>query len=92
MASLPPVPPRILTGSKPPSKAGGSPRKPSPNSPPVFAAVVLLTLICLGVSLYLTKQASSTAVLSLNEKVTSVFYMGCGSIFTLLGRKAIGSR
>jgi uncharacterized SAM-binding protein YcdF (DUF218 family) len=81
MASLPPVPPRILTGS--------SRSTLSPVFLLIFGSVLLITLICLGVSLYLSMQIPSDAIQNLDEKVLAVFTMGCGAIIGLLGGKAI---
>jgi len=55
----------------------------------VFASVLSITFICLGVALYLTMQTPSDAIKSLNEKVLSVFTLGCGAIIGLLGGKAL---
>ncbi len=55
----------------------------------VFASVLSITLICLGVALYLTLQTPNDAIKSLNEKVLSVFTLGCGAIIGLLGGKAL---
>jgi hypothetical protein len=56
----------------------------------VFASVLGITITCLLVSLYLsTRQAPTEAINSLNEKVLSVFTLGCGAIIGLLGGKAL---
>jgi hypothetical protein len=55
----------------------------------VFTAVLGITLICLGVALYLAQQPQSDAIRSLNEKVLSVFTLGCGAIIGLLGGKTL---
>lgn len=53
----------------------------------VFTAVLGITLLCLGVAIYLAQQPQSDAIRSLNEKVLSVFTLGCGAIIGLLGGK-----
>lgn len=55
----------------------------------VFASIMLLVVFCLGVSLYLTLQPDSAIARSLNEKVLSVFTLGCGAIIGLLGGRTL---
>ncbi len=53
-----------------------------------FRAVLMLTVLCLSVSVFLTFRAESTTVRSLNETVLTCFKLGCGAILGLLGGKA----
>ena len=69
-----------------------------PVTPPVFKMVFLsvlaLTLLCLLLSVYVSTHIYSgagnvDAMKSLNEKLLSVFTLGCGAIIGLLGGKAL---
>ena len=55
----------------------------------VFASVLGITVLCLGVALYLAQQPQSDPIRSLSEKVLSVFTLGCGAIIGLLGGKSL---
>ena len=55
----------------------------------VFAGVFVIVIVCLGVSVYLASQADNMLTRSLQEKVLSVFTLGCGAIIGLLGGKTL---
>jgi hypothetical protein len=56
----------------------------------VFASVLGLTILSLGVSVFITFEGSASPYYSsLNEKVSSVFTLGCGAIIGLLGGKTL---
>lgn len=55
----------------------------------VLLAVVLIVILCLAVSVYVTTLPDSPAARSLNEVVLSVFQLACGAIIGLLGGKAL---
>lgn len=56
----------------------------------VFTSVLSITLICLVVAIFLAMRSNpSEEIKSLNEKVLSVFTLGCGAIIGLLGGKAL---
>ena len=56
----------------------------------VFSSVLSITLICLIVSVFLALRTNpSNTVKSLDEKVLSVFTLGCGAIIGLLGGKTL---
>jgi hypothetical protein len=72
-----------------PLTAPAAPVSISPVFKLVFLTVLGLTIVCLAVSLYLATSIQNEAVKSLNEKVLTVFNLGCGAIIGLLGGKAI---
>jgi len=53
----------------------------------VFIAVFALTILCLLGSFWLTTHDQSPAIANLNDKLLSVFTLGCGAIIGLLGGK-----
>lgn len=55
----------------------------------VFLSVLLLTLLCLGISVYISLQGVTQAAQNLNEKLLAVFNLGCGAIIGLLGGKSL---
>ena len=55
----------------------------------VFSSVLGITVLCLGVAIYLVERPQSDAIRSLTDKVIAVFTLGCGAIFGLLGGKAL---
>jgi hypothetical protein len=55
----------------------------------VFSAVFFITVLCLGVAIYLALHQPNEEIKALNEKVLSVFTLGCGAIIGLLGGKAL---
>ncbi len=56
----------------------------------VLASVGFLTLICLGVAVYLATLTASETVKSTHEAALTIFKLGCGAIIGLLGGKATG--
>ena len=56
---------------------------------PVFATVLLIVLVCLGVSIYLASRPCTPATRALNDTVLSVFELGCGAIIGLLGGRTL---
>jgi len=79
------------------SKFGnGRPRQPKaqPSFKMVFLSVLGLTFLCLLISVYVSIHIDSgaknvDAMKSLNEKLLSVFTLGCGAIIGLLGGKTL---
>lgn len=57
----------------------------------VFLSVLGLTLICLLLAVYLSLNATqgNKAAEALNEKLLSVFTLGCGAIIGLLGGRTL---
>ncbi len=55
----------------------------------VFLSVLFLTLLCLGLALYLSLHQETAAIKNLNDKVLTVFNLGCGAIIGLLGGKTL---
>jgi len=55
----------------------------------VFLSVLLLTLLCLGISVYVSLYGATPAAQNLNDKVLAVFNLGCGAIIGLLGGKSL---
>jgi hypothetical protein len=55
----------------------------------VFTSVLGITLLCLGIAVYLALLPQSDAIKSLDEKVLSVFTLGCGAIIGLLSSRKL---
>ena len=87
----PPVPPDVAAPIANPNLPGAGTTQVSisPVFKLVFLTVLGLTIVCLAVSLYLAMQQQNEATKSLNEKVLTVFNLGCGAIIGLLGGKTI---
>lgn len=55
----------------------------------VFLSVLSITLLCLVLAVFLALREQNEATKNLNEKLLSVFTLGCGAIIGLLGGRTL---
>jgi hypothetical protein len=55
----------------------------------VFLSVLGITLICLMLAVFIALHQQTDATKNLNDKLLSVFTLGCGAIIGLLGGKTL---
>jgi len=94
--AVPAVTPPVAAATFPAAgNAGNAPALTlSPLFKMVFISVLGLTILCLLLSVYISIHLDSgaknvEAMKSLNEKLLSVFTLGCGAIIGLLGGKTL---
>jgi hypothetical protein len=55
----------------------------------VFLSVLGITLVCLVLAVFISLQTQNEAIKALNDKLLSVFTLGCGAIIGLLGGRTL---